>query len=113
MKVLTPSVVGPEVLDEPCSVIVHISTRCGVCHLVTPWLERIAEIFGEKVKVVQVTAYKDERPMRYVRGVKELTGFPFTSIYKNGKPVYHFYGFRNENDYIRKVMYFINEGIAQ
>ena len=103
MKVLTPNDVGPEVLDEPCVVIVQTSVRCHPCRKMYPWLDKLAVRFADKAKVVLVTAHKDERPMRYVRDIKKLNGWPYTAVYKNGKLVGHFFGFVSEHDYCSKV----------
>ena len=102
-RVLTPEDIGPEVLDEPCVVVSHTSLNCHPCKKIYPWLDRLSIRLGDKAKVVLVTAQKDERPMRYARGVKKLRGWPSTMIYKKGKLTEHFYGFTTEAEYCSKV----------
>ena len=105
MRLLTPNDVGPEVLDEPCTVVVVTSARCKPCKTITPWLENFAS--RTDAKVVLVTSYKDVRPMRFVRGVSRLKGWPYTLVYKQGSLVGHFYGFTTKEEYIERVTGFM------
>ena len=107
MSVLTPIDVGPEVIESGNVLVVITSLHCKPCKVMKPWLEDLADEFGDSAKVVVVTHGVDPEFMRYAKGVKSLTGWPYTIIYKDGVMAGAFFGFQTEEHYkchIRSVM---------
>ena len=83
-----------EVISSDKTVLVDFyATWCGPCKALTPVLEKIAENHPDDVKVFKVNVDEEEKLAMYFG----ITVVPTVIIFKNGKAVSSFSGYKNES----------------
>src|SRR5437870_12678351 len=84
-----------EVKSAPLPVLVDFYAQwCGPCKMMSPVIEKIAQEFGSKLKVVKLDT--DEAPE--VATEYQILGVPTLIIFKNGEVIGKSVGYMNERD---------------
>ena len=83
-----------EVISSDKTVLVDFyATWCGPCKALAPVLEKIAENHPDDVKVFKVNVDEEEKLAMHFG----ITVVPTVIIFKNGKAVSSFSGYKNES----------------
>ena len=78
-----------EVIQSDKPVVIDFwGPQCGPCLVLMPLVERLEEIYGEKIKLLKVDASKNRRLCLNLR----VLGLPTFLFYKNGKEVHRLSG---------------------
>ncbi|HEY4003034.1 MAG TPA: thioredoxin [Candidatus Xenobia bacterium] len=84
-----------QVKASPIPVLVDFYAQwCGPCKMMSPVIEKIADQFGTKLKVVKIDT--DESPE--VATQYQILGVPTLIIFKGGEPVGKQVGYMSERD---------------
>ena len=68
---------------------------CPPCKMLAPTIEKIANTYDGKVKIIKVNVEKNEQLSREYK----ITGIPDVRIYKDSKEIIKLVGMRNEEAY--------------
>lgn len=91
---------GNEVLKASTPVLVDFwAPWCGPCRMVGPVVEKVAQTYKQRLKVVKVNT--DESPS--VAGKYEVSGIPCLILFKNGQPVDRIVGYVPEKQLAEMV----------
>lgn len=90
-----------EVFSSEKPVIVDFwATWCGPCKMIAPELEKLAEEYGDTVKVGKVNVDENENlAIKY--GIEFI---PTLILFKNGKEEKRITGFFNKNELVEKLL---------
>ncbi len=77
----------------------YFATWCGPCKALAPELQKLAEIVGDKCKVVKVDVddFEDE-----CRGLRIMT-VPTIILFENGKEVLRINGYRTKDSLLSEI----------
>ena len=99
MNVLTPKDIGPEVLNTGKVAVFLTSTHCHACHKLSEIFYSFRTKAADDVTMIHVNMGEDPDPLRYAKGMKQLTGWPFTLVYRDGQIRDMWYGVTTEQEY--------------
>src|SRR5579872_889053 len=89
-----------EVLQSPSPVLVDFwAPWCGPCRMVAPVVEKVAQSFQGRLKVVKLNT--DDNPS--LAGQYEVSGIPCLILFKNGEPVDRIVGYVPEKQLVGMV----------
>ncbi len=99
MKQINENEFKQEVLDEPkLTVVDFYADWCGPCQMLKPVLEKISEKYNN-LKIVKVNV-DDNHHLCEVYGIYSI---PHVIMFKDGKVIDQFVGFKSENDVEEKI----------
>lgn len=96
-----------EVLKSELPVLVDFwAPWCGPCQMMTPILESLAKKMEGKLKIVKVdTEQPENQNLAYEYQIQSI---PNMKLFKNGKIIQDFIGFKPEAAFLEELKSFIN-----